>query len=461
MRVRRIDFASTLAAPVRRADGTMIVEARIARTGVQSYRNADGSVRREYRSPAEVFKTDSLSTFRGVPLTNEHPPTMLTANNARQYAVGAVLDAPRRDGDYAIASVAVFDAATVAAMEAGKNQVSCGYDVDLVETPGTAPDGQHFDAVQTNIVGNHLAIVGSARAGKDAAVRMDAAYEDAELNAAARNQIPAREFAAGDKLPIENEAHVRDAMSRFSQTHFASDAEKRTAYHKILAAAHKFGIDATGFEAAHRMDAQEFDMDKDEQIRALKLRCDEADKTMSERKDALDSATLERDQLRGKVATLETQVATLTAQAAAGATAMETEAIKTQATRADAAETKLAQLESTREAEIRRATEIRLKARAVMGSDFKTDGMPDRVVQCAVIKKFAPKEDVGDQVSGAYIASRFDSLVEAFTANARSLTRISEVLMPGPTGAHSNTREARAKAWHEQAINGGYKPATK
>ena len=52
--VTRID-RGRLKAPVRRADGTMVVEGNLARTGVQTYYNKDGSKRVEYRPEEEVF----------------------------------------------------------------------------------------------------------------------------------------------------------------------------------------------------------------------------------------------------------------------------------------------------------------------------------------------------------------------------------------------------------------------
>src|SRR4029077_14984577 len=129
MRVRRIDLGS-LAAPVRRADGSVIVEARIARTGVQTYRNADGSTRVEYRPDAEV--TRSMQSMRLVPLTNLHPPGMLDATNARSFSVGAFGENIRRDGKWIVAPLAVHDAQTVKQMDAGElRQVSGGYECEL------------------------------------------------------------------------------------------------------------------------------------------------------------------------------------------------------------------------------------------------------------------------------------------------------------------------------------------
>lgn len=176
--VRRVDIGS-LAKPVFRPDGTVIADAVISRTGVFTYRNADGTTRNELRRDGEVFNPNSLASFRGVVLTNDHPPEMINSTNAKNYSVGAVLDAPRRDGDKMVTTIAVHDAGAIAAMKAGKVQVSNGYDCDLIEEAGVY-EGVHYDAIQTNIVGNHVAIVHNARAGKEAAVRMDAAYSEHE-----------------------------------------------------------------------------------------------------------------------------------------------------------------------------------------------------------------------------------------------------------------------------------------
>lgn len=176
MRVHRIDLG-TLAAPVRRSDGTLVADARLARTGCQSYRSADGSTRVEYRPDAEVSK--SMDGMKLVPLTNLHPPTMGDASTWKSIAVGAVGENVRRDGMWIVAPIAVHDGATIKQMDAGElRQVSVGYDCELDETPGTAPDGTRYDAVQREILPNHVALVPNARAGKDAAVRMDAAFSE-------------------------------------------------------------------------------------------------------------------------------------------------------------------------------------------------------------------------------------------------------------------------------------------
>lgn len=174
MHARRYD-KGTLSPAKRRDNGTVVAEAHLTRSGVFTYAKPGGGVTREYRPDAEVFSTASLDSFKLVSVTDDHPPEMVTATNAGKYSVGTTGSDIRADDDHVIGSVVVHDAKMIAKMDAGKLQVSCGYECDLDETPGIAPDGTRYDAVQRNIRGNHLAIVQRGRADS-ARLRMDAAF---------------------------------------------------------------------------------------------------------------------------------------------------------------------------------------------------------------------------------------------------------------------------------------------
>jgi hypothetical protein len=72
----------------------------------------------------------------------------------------------------------------------------------------------------------------------------------AELTTRGRQHIKKSNFAYVDKsgeghLPIHDEAHVRNAMARWNQTDFESTAKKEAARKKIVAAAHKHGIEVS------------------------------------------------------------------------------------------------------------------------------------------------------------------------------------------------------------------------
>jgi hypothetical protein len=70
----------------------------------------------------------------------------------------------------------------------------------------------------------------------------------AQLTAATRDRLRDSSFAYIDKdgerhLPINDESHVRNAISRFDQADFEDAAAKHAAARKILTAAKRHGID--------------------------------------------------------------------------------------------------------------------------------------------------------------------------------------------------------------------------
>ena len=142
----------------------------LTRTGVFVYWLPDGTKRREYRPPDEVFKADSLSAFKGIPITDEHHGR-ITGNNAQGVVIGSVLSDGRQDGNNLIADVVIHNTTPI---EQGKKELSVGYEVELDMTSGITEDGEPYDAIQRNIKPNHLAIVVKGRAG-NARLNMDAA----------------------------------------------------------------------------------------------------------------------------------------------------------------------------------------------------------------------------------------------------------------------------------------------
>jgi hypothetical protein len=161
---------------VRRADGSLLVEGGLTRTGVFIYRDAQGKELREYRPPSEVFHPDAMASFELVPVTNDHPSDGITVQNACALARGAI-GKLRRDGHLVVAPLAVWDEATIADVEGGKRELSCGYMAEIVYESGVSPDGERYDAIQRTIRGNHVAIVDVARAGREARIRMDAGHQ--------------------------------------------------------------------------------------------------------------------------------------------------------------------------------------------------------------------------------------------------------------------------------------------
>lgn len=66
-----------------------------------------------------------------------------------------------------------------------------------------------------------------------------------KLDAEHRNALPDAKYAFPDqrKEPIENAAHVRNAIARFDQVKDVTDAERDAAWKRIVAAAKKFDVE--------------------------------------------------------------------------------------------------------------------------------------------------------------------------------------------------------------------------
>lgn len=195
MGVLRYDKASPLSKPVRLPNGFVRAEGYLTRSGIFVYRDAQGKTVRELRTPDEVMSRETVDSFALVPVTNDHPPELLTADNAKQYAVGAVSEQVQPDGDKLRASLMITDAKTIEAVQAGKVELSCGYTADVVAEAGTW-NGQRYDARQTNIRGNHVAIVDVGRAGPECALRMDAA--DGAAQEIAMNEVVMLELGGAE-----------------------------------------------------------------------------------------------------------------------------------------------------------------------------------------------------------------------------------------------------------------------
>lgn len=159
----------------RTTDGYLVAEARSVRTGIQLYAGhevgkPEKSVVRVYRPADAVFADASLQSFTHAPVTMDHPAEAVTSDNWKQLAVGEVSTAAKKDGEWVHLPLILKDAAAIQAVESGKRELSAGYNCELVWGEGVAPDGQTYDAQQSNIKINHLAIVDRARAGSKARI---------------------------------------------------------------------------------------------------------------------------------------------------------------------------------------------------------------------------------------------------------------------------------------------------
>jgi len=194
-------------------EGFLIVpDCVIARTGFQSYAvkdlpqetaqdlGVDVSVPHAnidvYRRPEDVFSADTLRSFEGKPITEGHPEDFVDPKNFNEHCQGHVQNVrkgpePLESGDWPMIADLHFTAEPLLSKVRANmlQELSCGYDF------GIERDGNKI--CQTDITGNHVAVVPKGRAGPEA-----------RINDALPNEIEAQpaKVELGDTVTSAKEA---------------------------------------------------------------------------------------------------------------------------------------------------------------------------------------------------------------------------------------------------------------
>lgn len=189
----------------------------IARTGDQQYTAREvmqdgdpGQMVIVHRRPEDVFAEETIASFEGKPVTDDHPPENVQAENFASYARGHVQNV-RQAGDNLVGDVYITDAKLASDVKhCVKREISCGYQCDLV------PDGAG-GYYQTNIRGNHVAVVLRGRAGHDVAIH-DAANTAAEGRANTMSKFTKGILAAFGSAAKEASPEELEAMATITAT---------------------------------------------------------------------------------------------------------------------------------------------------------------------------------------------------------------------------------------------------
>jgi len=200
--------------------------AHISRIGIQSYRTADG-ISREYRPATEVFSQDTLDSFKGVTVTLDHPASgAVDTRNWRRLAVGHIGDDVRQDGDLTLATVYLDDQDAIDTVRGGTyREVSAGYTTTVRAEDGETPEGERYDAIQTNIRGNHVAIVKRGRGGPRVRLHLDSNGDQVLEDGMTKEELRAE--LATLKTDLAESAEKTDAKDReFEELRGRTDALK-------------------------------------------------------------------------------------------------------------------------------------------------------------------------------------------------------------------------------------------
>lgn len=149
----------------------------IARTGVMEYgpeetplEVGDDGLVYVSRTAEELFSKETIASFEGKSVTIRHPVDFVDTYNWKELTKGTMHNVQRGEEldengeEVLLADVLITEAFAITLVENGLREVSCGYEAEYEQTgPG--------EGVQTEIRGNHLALVEEGRAGSTYAIR--------------------------------------------------------------------------------------------------------------------------------------------------------------------------------------------------------------------------------------------------------------------------------------------------
>ena len=146
----------------------------VARTGTQEYLPEElgmpsigpPDMISVVRPESEVFSPETIASFEGMPVTNDHPPDGVDIGNIRALQKGHAHNVRRGTGeesDLLLADLIITDPVLIDLILDGKREISCGYTYELCEENGAY--------IQRKIRGNHVAVVDAGRAGPRVSIK--------------------------------------------------------------------------------------------------------------------------------------------------------------------------------------------------------------------------------------------------------------------------------------------------
>ena len=180
----------------------------IARTGWYEYLASElgiggNEIVKVYRSPEEVFSKSAIASFEGKPVTDEHPPDLLTPETVNIFVKGTTQNVRQdtKETDLLIGDLVIYDSVLINEINQGKREVSCGYECTYKDNG----DGTYS---QVGICGNHVAVVEAGRAGDRVAIK------DSKI-----------QKEKGEKNKMAKKKVTKSILQAIGLKHYLADAE--------------------------------------------------------------------------------------------------------------------------------------------------------------------------------------------------------------------------------------------
>ena len=185
----------------------------VARTGTQEYLPEELGLPAGSGPPGlipvirpeeEVFSKETIASFEGMPVTNDHPPDGVDIGNIKALQKGHAHNVRRGSGeerDLLLADLIITDPVLIGLIMDGKREISCGYTYELCEENGKY--------IQRRIRGNHVAVVDAGRAGPRVSIKDQRPERRTRKMKKSLSKILARMAKDGD---IETVAEIIEEM---------------------------------------------------------------------------------------------------------------------------------------------------------------------------------------------------------------------------------------------------------
>ena len=194
------------------------------------------------RTAADIFDERTVASFEGKPVTIGHPDEFVGPDNWQQLSVGVIQNVrpgSGEDSDKLLGDLLITDREAIFAVKNGLREVSCGYNAEYVtEAPGIGR--------QTDITGNHLALVPRGRCGPECAIFDHAAQTEKGNTMSLKDKLLAVFGKALDTAMAEEQepADPKEAMDACMKSMDSRIAAIEDAFKKFtadFAAANKVG----------------------------------------------------------------------------------------------------------------------------------------------------------------------------------------------------------------------------
>jgi len=181
---------------------------------------------RLWRHPDELKK--AAATFNNIPLLNIHKPDF-PGDPPRESRVGVTHSNAEFVHPYLQNGLSVWDDSAIAGIETEEQEeLSSSYQYVADMTPGTTPDGEVYDGIMREIIGNHVALVETGRAGSDVLVADSLPPELKHMSKrkAAAIRATLKPLLAAD---ADLEAEVRKALLALDEADKEDEKDKKPA----------------------------------------------------------------------------------------------------------------------------------------------------------------------------------------------------------------------------------------